>query len=334
MGCGAPVRPRSVEEKPALKESQVSFKGVGGMELRGTLLKPAGSSLPAVLLLPGSGPTDRDGNQPPTLMTDVLKQMAESLADAGIASLRFDKRAAAGYSAGWPKEIGAIDKFFSWDNFVGDAKAALAFLHAQEGVDPERTAIVGHSEGGSLAIQIGHDLAGKKGSPKALVLMATPGRPYGPIIQEQVAASLGRAKMSSSQVKTYMDWVDLAISDLKSKGTIPPNAPEGLGPLFNPSSRSLMRSYLTIDPLLLLAKFSGPVLVLQGAKDIQVSPERDAAALVKTLDKRGGSHDYLLVAGASHNFKAVVNSEIDPGFTGPMLKEALDKLTSWLKNNL
>lgn len=304
------------------------------MELRGTFTKPEGSGLPAVLLLPGSGPTDRNGNQPPQITTDLLKEMADGLASVGIASLRFDKRAVGGYSASWPKAVADIDKFFRWENFVADAKAGLVFLQKQEGIDPKRTAIVGHSEGGSLAIKIGSDLSGKPGAPKALVLMGTPGRTFDPIIREQVSASLGRAKLSADQIKKYLDYVDAALTQVREKGTFPPNPPEGLGPIFNPTAASLIRSYVTVDPIPLVKRFTGPVLILQGEKDIQISPARDAAALAAALKARGGDHELLTIAGASHNFKLVVDPDKEPGFTGPMAKEALDKLKSWLQKYL
>ena len=78
------------------KTRQVRFPGAGGIELAGTLVLPMNSELqkvPGVVLIAGSGPTDRDGNNPliPAKI-DLLKQIAELLADAGIASIRYDKR--------------------------------------------------------------------------------------------------------------------------------------------------------------------------------------------------------------------------------------------------
>src|SRR5438309_10683683 len=111
-----------------ISSQQVTFKGVGGFDLNGTLLMPVGAkNAPAFVLLSGSGPTDRDDNvNLPTmhLQIDVLKQVAERLAQEGVATLRFDKRAVHTYSDKWPKDMTQIGQFFSWDSFVGDAKAA------------------------------------------------------------------------------------------------------------------------------------------------------------------------------------------------------------------
>lgn len=98
-------------------EREVAFNGAGGFQLRGTLVLPSATKgkVPGVLLLPGSGPSDRNGNQPPQLVTDLLKQIAERLAADGFASLRFDKRAAAVYATTWPKDMAAMNNFFSYD---------------------------------------------------------------------------------------------------------------------------------------------------------------------------------------------------------------------------
>src|SRR5882724_2928592 len=86
---------------------EVTFKGVGGFELQGTLLMPAGAkNAPAFVLLSGSGPTDRDDNvnvPGMQLKIDLLKQVAERLAESGVATLRYDKRAVRHYSDKWPK---------------------------------------------------------------------------------------------------------------------------------------------------------------------------------------------------------------------------------------
>lgn len=139
--------------------TEVAFEGVGGLELKGTLVVPEGkpegepgARWPAVLLLPGSGPTDRDGNQPPALTTDLLKQFAERLAAErlaaeGVATLRFDKRAAPTDRDAWPRTPEALNAFFGWEAFVGDARAAYRYLRAREEVG-SFVAIAGHSGGG------------------------------------------------------------------------------------------------------------------------------------------------------------------------------------------
>src|SRR3569832_14311 len=119
--------------------TEVTFKGAGGFELKGTLLMPTGvKSAPAFVLLPVSVPTDRDDNvNVPgySLKLDLLKQVAERMAQDGVATLRFDKRAVHTYSDKWPKDMAQMSTFFSWHNFCDDAKAAHDFLMHQPGID-------------------------------------------------------------------------------------------------------------------------------------------------------------------------------------------------------
>src|SRR5579885_823164 len=135
---------------------EVTFQGAGGFTLNGTLLQPIDAkNAPAFVLLSGSGPTDRDGNTP--LLTDkvdVLKQIAERLAADGIATLRFDKRAVHTYKDKWPTDMSQIGPFFSWENFIADAKDAFDFLKQQPGIDGNRCGMMGHSEGALIALKV------------------------------------------------------------------------------------------------------------------------------------------------------------------------------------
>src|SRR5262249_19105836 len=114
------------------KQRMVRFAGSDGVTLAGTLLLPIKSELqrvPGVVLVAGSGPTDRDGNNPlAPVRIDLLKQVAELLAGAGIATLRYDKR---GIGQSTPRPRGGLEeqeRFVAWDNFVGDVVAAHAQL--------------------------------------------------------------------------------------------------------------------------------------------------------------------------------------------------------------
>ena len=168
-------------------EKTISFIGAGGVKLEGSLMVPAGSlehRRPAVLLISGSGPTDRDGNQP-GLTTDTLKQIATGLAGAGIVTFRFDKRAVASYANQWPKSPDQIGPFFSWTNHIGDAMAAWRTMQESSLVDNSQCAILGHSEGGLIALSMS-----QKVTPRALVLVGTPARQFDVLIHEQLSNQL------------------------------------------------------------------------------------------------------------------------------------------------
>lgn len=316
-----------------LASKDVTFTGAGGMELVGTLAMPASDKpVAAALLLPGSGPTDRDGNQLPAIRTDLLKDIAQHLESQGIASLRFDKRAAHGYMAKWPKTLPEMDEFFKWQNFAEDAKAALRFLAKQPGVDPKRVVVIGHSEGGLITAQIVSDTVGKPEEPAGIVLMATAGRRLDIVIREQVIASLTRTGMNETAQKPYIDYMDAAIASLKEKATVPPNPPAGMAGLFNASAAKLLQSYFTLEPTEMLSRFTGPALVVQGESDVQISKDRDMPLLEKALKGRvKGSVEVVLVPGASHNFKKVTNPQAELGMTGPVAEPTLAKISEFIK---
>src|SRR5262245_26375553 len=314
-------------------EREVTFAGAGGLELLGTLTLPAGRAgkVPGVLLLPGSGPSDRNGNQPPQLITDLLKQIAERLAADGYASLRFDKRATRGYLSSWPKDVAALNDFFSWDNFVGDARAGLAFLQTQPEINSKQTVIAGHSEGAMIAMQIAHDLDGKAYAPAGLILLSSPGRTLGAVLTEQVYAGLKRGGVTGDAAKPYEDYLPRAIDQIIKDGTVPPNPPQGLAGIFPPSALKLLQIELAFDPAKVLSAYTGPVLVIQGEKDIQISAARDFPLLHSGLKQRKrGTYKALVVPSASHNLKKVENENVEPGFAGPVVPQALDNISEWL----
>lgn len=318
-------------------EREVTFTGAGGLQLHGTLLLPSGikGKAPGVLLLPGSGPTDRNGNQPPQMVTDLLKQIAARLGTDGYASLRFDKRATRIYMNSFPKESTALGDFFSWDNFVGDARAALDFLKSQPEINPKQTVIAGHSEGAIIAIQVAHDLEGKSNPPAGLILLSAPGRTLGAIIQAQVAASLKRENVIGAAAKPYEDYMPRAVAQVIKDATLPPNPPPGLAAIFPPSTLKLLQIEFAFDPAKVLSTYSGPVLVIQGEKDIQISPANDFPLLQSALkERKHGTYRAALVLSASHNLKRVENENAEAGLTGPVVPHVLDNISDWLKQTL
>lgn len=312
---------------------EVSFK-VPDLTLVGTFEAPAGSGKhPALLLLPGSGPTDRDGNSNLGITTNVLKQIADSLAAKGIASFRFDKRAIRHYQDTWPKSLDEMNRFFGWRKFVEDAEAALKVLRDQPGVDPARVGLLGHSEGALISLQVGSELKGSE-APKILILVSGTGRPMGPILHEQIERSLKRSGFADADVKADLDYTDSACKALAAGRPLPPNPPQVLRALFNPTVVDIMGAYCRIDPAVLAGQFAGPVLLVNGKNDTQVSAERDTPLLAAALKARsGGVLEVLIVPDASHCLKSTASGNMDQ-FDGPMVPSALDRITSFASAHL
>ena len=307
------------------KQRAVRFAGSEGAMLVGTLLLPIWSELekvPGVVLVAGSGPTDRDGNNPlvPERI-DLLKQIAELLADAGIATLRYDKR---GIGASTPKPDGSLadqERFFAWDNFVADVAAAHAELVKHDEIKAYATALLGHSEGGLLVLAAAPTI--KKNPPHAMVLVATPGRPLVDILRAQIARGAPRLVASADRV----------IAAIQSTGHVPSDVPLELDALFPPYAGPFLQSLLAFDPAKALLASHLPCLLLQGAADRQVVPMDDVQPLIDALDKRGAPGEAVVLPAASHNLKVAL-WPTDPGFAGPIIPAAAAKLAAWLKHAL
>jgi uncharacterized protein len=244
-------------EQGANMEREISVDG-GKAPLFGTLMTPpdlprgAAKPGPAVLLIAGSGPTDRDGNSiVASIKPANLKLIAQGLAAAGIPSLRYDKR---GLAKSAPAMVREADLRFT--TYIDDAATFARFLKAQ----PNVTCVIllGHSEGALIAA-----LAAQQVATCGVIEVAGIGRPLGVVMREQLAAQPMTPEMRTA--------VETALTELEH-GRETPNIP-GLESLFRPSVQPYLISQLTLDPTKALAAAKAPVLILQGDNDLQVQVE-------------------------------------------------------------
>jgi len=310
-----------------MQKRAVRFAGSDGATLAGTLLLPRWSELqkvPGVVLIAGSGPTDRDGNNPlAPERIDLLKLIAERLAEAGIASLRYDKR---GVGASTQRPAGALEeqeRFFAWDNSVGDVAAAHGELLQHDEIKSYATALLGHSEGGLLALAAAKELgATARGNRKlhGLVLAATPGRPLAEIVRAQIARN----------APSLLETADRTMAAVMATGHVPAGLPREQQTLFPRYAGPFLQSVLSFDPPQALAGLDLACLMLQGAADRQVVPMEDVQPLIDALGRRGASGEAVIFPAVSHNLK-LVSGPTDPGFAGPLAPAVGDKLVSWLR---
>ena len=310
------------------KRREMRFAGSAGVMLAGTLLLPLLSEIqrvPGVVLIAGSGPTDRDGNNPliPPHV-DTLKLIAEWLAAAGIASLRYDKRGI-GQSAqrppGAPGSIAEQERFFLWDHFVADAIAAHAELLKQDEIKPYATAFLGHSEGGLLALAATESMGARR--PFGLVLASTPGRRLGDIVREQI----GRT------APNFVAAADRIITAIFETGHVPVSATGELQAIFPSYAGPFLQAALAFDPAPALARVDAACLLVHGGADSQIVPLGDIQPLLDVLGRRTAPGEALVVPAVSHNLKAVFGPA-DPGFTGPLAPAVGNKLAGWLAHLL
>ena len=223
--------------------------------LPGTLAMPAGASadtpVPAVVLVHGSGPHDRDETIGPNR---PFLDIARGLAAEGIAVLRYEKRTKAR-----PQEFADGD-FDMDDETTDDAVAAVAALRDVEGIDPARVYVLGHSQGAMLAPRI----ALRSGDVAGLVMLATPARPLLDLLPEQNRYLLGLDGGISADEQAFLDQLDAQIAAARSDADVAASAlPLGL-------PAGYWRAFDAIDPVADARATDVPLLILHGGRDIQV----------------------------------------------------------------
>lgn len=245
-------------------------------KIRGTLLFPKSNApVPVVLIISGSGPTDRDGNNP-VMKNNSLKMLAEELLKNNIASLRYDKRGIAE-----SKDAAKEEKNMSFDDLVNDAAEWIKLLKADKKYS--KVIVAGHSEGSLIGM-----IAAKQGGADAFVSIAGAGHPADEILKEQL----------KTQPESLRNICYPMLDSLKKGKTID-SVPKMLYALFRPSVQPYMISWFKYDPRAELKKLTIPILILQGTTDLQVS-EGDAQALFNANNKS----EYHLIKGMNHILKA------------------------------
>ena len=242
--------------------------------LYGTLMKPGGvARVPLAILVPGSGPTDRDGNNP-MMKNNTLRILADSLLSHGIASLRFDKR-----GIGESAKAAGSEEELRFETYVHDLVAWIRWSRDSAGFDS--IFLLGHSEGALIAL-----LAAGQAKVSGYVSMAGPGRPAGQLIREQI----------DRQAPLLAEPVGSIIDSLES-GWLVKSVHPMLFSLFRPSVQPYLISWFRYDPVVEIRKLSIPVLVVQGTTDIQVDVE-DARLLAEAK----GIHP-VLIDNMNHIFR-------------------------------
>lgn len=259
----------------ANKEQPIELRIATGA-IAGTLALPqAAAPVPVALIISGSGPTDRDGNAP-GMKNDSLRLLAHGLADAGVASVRFDKR-----GIGASRAAGAKEAELRFETYVDDATAWLAMLKSDKRFSS--VSVVGHSEGALIGM-----LAAKAANAKAYVSIAGPARGAAIGLREQLAPALPPPLARESE---------RILLELEA-GREAPDVPAELNVLYRPSVQPYLISWFKYVPATIVKDLKMPVLLIQGSTDIQV-PVRDAELLHKALP----GAQLLVVPGMNHVLK-------------------------------
>ena len=286
------VSQRPTAPPPRLLGEAVELETLTGT-LRGVIdLPPAPGPWPVVILHAGSGPTDRNGNGPLT-RTDNLKMLGRALAAQGLAVLRVDKRGVAGSLFALTRE-----EELRLDTYAADLLAWVRHLRTDRRFT--RIGFVGHSEGVLVGL-----LAAQDARFAAFVSLCGPGRPLQDVLREQLKAALPPDLSRSAE---------RLIDELVAGRTVQDCRP-GLEALFRPSVQPYLISSFRHDPAALFADLNGPVLIVAGSHDIQITAEdakRLAAANPGARLETVNGMNHVLKAVASRQRPAQLPSYSDP----------------------
>jgi len=264
-------------------DEQVKIGG-SGFTLVGTLSRPerVGGRLPAVVLVGGSGPRDRD-----ELVSGVpiLGQLAGAIANAGFAVLRYDKRGI-GQSGGRTESASLAD-------FAEDVRAAVKMLSDRKDIDPKRIAVIGHSEGGAIALLA----ASKEKRIAAVGLLEAHGTSGADLILAQQKRALDRMTLTPEEKQAKIDLqkrVNEAVVSGKGLDQLPPE-------IRRQADNMEFQSLLSNDPAKVMPDVKQPLLIVQGSLDTQVEPyNADRLEALARKRKNSPPVEVVRVAGVNH----------------------------------
>jgi pimeloyl-ACP methyl ester carboxylesterase len=218
--------------------------------LSGTLVEPAGQGpFPVLLIISGSGPTDRDCNAPVmNLRTDAYRLLAEALAGLGVASFRYDKRGIGGSRA-----LLQAESALTLQLFADDAARCVAWLERDGRFS--RVAVCGHSEGSLIASIL------PEWRSERLISLCGPGFSIATTLRRQLLANLSGPLLAQA----------LAVLEALDQGAPVPTVPDALASVFRDSVIPFLRSFWSLDPAERLARRKGALLVIGGGRDVQIT---------------------------------------------------------------
>jgi pimeloyl-ACP methyl ester carboxylesterase len=294
-----------------------------GFSLAGTITRPENiAKPPVVILVSGSGPQDRDET---VFGIPVLGQVAGRLSDAGFFVVRYDKR-------GVGQSGGRIETT-SIDAYADDVRGVVTWIRKRKDVDRDRIALVGHSEGGAVALLVGSQM---RGDVRALGLIAAPGQSGRDITLMQQRRALDKLKEPEAS-KLAKAELQVKIMDAVVTGsgweTVPPE-------LRRQSDTPWFKSWLQFNPAEVMRRTNQPILIVQGSLDTQVSPEQadrlEAMANARKINATTATRK-VLVPGINHLLVPARTGEVEEYPTLPVKivsDEVTNALIAWLREVL
>lgn len=305
-----------------LHQEELTAPGPMGA-LKGTLTLPSQhvalpNRTPAFLIVPGSGPTDRDGNSPLGIAAAPYRLLAEALATRGYPSVRIDKRGMFGSANAVSNPNDATIASYG-DDLLAWTNAIHRRLPAEGGA---RCVIpIGHSEGGLVALAA----MARKPDACGLILIASIGRPLDEVIREQLRANPTNAP--------FLTEAQTTLAALKRGQRVDAGAMHAaLRPLFAPDVQGFLIDAMSYEPVELAARVKVPMLVVQGTRDLQVG-----VADARLLAEAAPDATLALVPGVNHVLKLVASDDASANlatYANPDLaiaSEVVDAVTTFVE---
>jgi uncharacterized protein len=325
-------RPQNPTKPYPYRNEEVSYENtVQAVTLAATLTIPQGKGpFPAVVLITGSGPQDRDeslmGHKPFLVLSDYLTRK-------GIAVLRADDR-------GTEKSTGDFSTATTAD-FATDTEAGVAYLKARPEINPHKIGLIGHSEGGDIAPMV----AARNPDIAFIVMMAGSGVPGDQVLPAQMEAieeasgkSHEEAEQDAAQERELIQLAetekDPAVLDKQLRQKLMGSMPEAqIGAQIRVLTSPWFRFFMTYDPAAALRKVSCPVLAINGEKDKQVLPDQNLPPIRKALEQGGNKRfEVEELLGLNHLFQTAETGA--PGEYAEIEETispvALNKITNWI----
>jgi hypothetical protein len=293
-----------------------------GFTIAATVSKPTsgtGKPLPAVVLVSGSAPTDRDET---VAGVPIFGQLANALADAGFLVVRYDKRGAG--QSGGRTEAAAIE------DFSEDLRAVVKATTDRKDVDRKRVTVIGYGEGGVVAMFA----ASKEGRIAALVLVSAMGTTGADLNLYQVTHALERAKASEPSRRTTID-LQKSIQQAVLTGTGWDAIPAATR---RQADTPWFQSFLAFDPVKTMSNIDQPVMIVQGELDPQLPPSNaDALQAAANARKKARPAEVARVPGINHLLVPAVTGELDeyPGLKDKNISPTIPTaIAAWIQKTL
>jgi len=242
--------------------------------IEGTLLAPREKTVPLAIIINGSGPTDRDGNQMMT-KNDAAKKLAKGLAEKGIATFRYDKRTLK------IRKLDIKEEDMRFDDFIEDANATIK--HFKPLPHFGKIIIIGHSQGSLVG------MVAAQNEVDGFVSIAGAGQSIDNVIVEQIGRQMPGLKENTRA----------AFDELKEKGKTKNYSP-ALESIFRESVQPFILSWAMHDPQEEIKKLEIPVLIINGDNDLQASPEE-----AKLLKDSLPNAELLVIENMNHVFRII-----------------------------